>query len=159
LLTMNCSSTDATCGQTNGSATATANGGTGAITYNIGGTNNTTGVFTALASGTYTITATDSNGCTETCTVTVGNGAGPTVACAGTNPSCNNVNDGQVLATVSGGTAPYTYVWNNSATSNPITNLSAGTYTVTVTDANSCTTTCSATLTAPAGVTNNPSCS
>ncbi|MEZ4893192.1 MAG: SprB repeat-containing protein [Saprospiraceae bacterium] len=50
---------------------------------------------------------------------------------------------------VSGGTSPYTYNWSNGATTQDIDNLSAGTYTVTVTDANDCSATISATVTQP----------
>src|SRR5439155_4634478 len=55
----------------------------------------------------------------------------------------------------SGGAAPYTFLWNTGATTSNITVSTAGTYSVTVTDTNGCTTSCSATLT----VNPNPSCS
>ena len=66
-----------------------------------------------------------------------------TVAMTGTTASCN----GTATATPSGGTAPYTYLWSNGSTSQTITNVPAGTYTVTVTDANNCTGTGSRTIT------------
>jgi hypothetical protein len=66
-----------------------------------------------------------------------------TVAMTGTNASCN----GTATATPSGGTAPYTYLWSNGSTAQTITNVPAGTYTVTVTDANNCTGTGSRTIT------------
>ena len=66
-----------------------------------------------------------------------------TVAMTGLTASCN----GSATATPSGGTAPYTYLWSNGSTSQTITNVPAGTYTVTVTDANNCTGTGSRTIT------------
>lgn len=59
----------------------------------------------------------------------------PTFTC-GTNISCNGNNDGTVLASVSGGCEPYTYLWSNSQTSQDASGLSAGEYVLIVTDAN-----------------------
>ncbi|MCS6979659.1 MAG: SprB repeat-containing protein, partial [Flavobacteriales bacterium] len=74
---------------------------------------------------------------------------GPTVTLTPTHPSCNNACNGSILAQVTGGTGPYTYSWNQGPGGNNPTGLCAGTYTVTVTDANN--------LTAQASVTlNNP---
>jgi hypothetical protein len=54
-------------------------------------------------------------------------------------PNCNGTNDGMILTTTSGGTAPYTYTWNTGSNFTNLSNLSPGQYTVTVTDANGCT--------------------
>ena len=64
--------------------------------------------------------------------------------------TCNSGNDGQTYVTVSGGTSPYSYVWDNGQTTDTAYNLSAGNYVVTVTDDNGCTTTDTATITEPA---------
>jgi len=66
-----------------------------------------------------------------------------------TNPSCFGFNNGSVDLTVSGGTAPYTFVWNTGSSDEDLTNLAIGTYSVTVTDAANATTTASVTLTQP----------
>ncbi|MBL0052469.1 MAG: SprB repeat-containing protein [Bacteroidetes bacterium] len=66
-----------------------------------------------------------------------------------TNATCNGANTGAIAINVSGGTQPYTYAWSNGATTQDITNLSALTYTVTVTDSSGCTATLSQLITQP----------
>ena len=63
--------------------------------------------------------------------------------------SCNGGSDGTVMANVSGGTAPYTYLWDNGQTTDSVYNLSAGDYNVTITDYNGCSSTSTATITEP----------
>jgi len=139
-------------GSSTGSASASATGGTAPYTYawsnGAAGTN-----ISNLAGGTYTVTATDANGCTGIATVTI---------TTFNNPVCMvellqevsdpNLNDGQLRCVVTGGLAPYTFLWSNGATTATITGLSIGTYTVTVTDANGCMTTCQRTLVGPARI-------
>ena len=55
------------------------------------------------------------------------------------NISCHGANNGEIDVQITGGTAPYNILWNNSSTANPSLNLGAGTYSVLVTDANGCT--------------------
>ncbi len=138
------SSTDATCGQSNGTATATASSGTSPYTYSWSN-GKTTASLTGLATGTYTVTITDAKGCTATATTTVNSSNGPTVTTASVNTTCGESN-GTAAATASGGTSPYTYLWSNGASTSSATNLAAGTYTVTVTDSKSCSTTESVTI-------------
>ena len=71
------------------------------------------------------------------------------------NPACNGANNGSIDLTVSGGTLPATYLWSNGAATQDITGLSAGTYTVKVTDKNACTQNLSVVLTNPAILNNN----
>jgi hypothetical protein len=77
-----------------------------------------------------------------------------TYAC-GYNVSCAGACDGSIVAFGSGGTAPYSYSWSTGATGSTVSGLCAGTYSVTVTDANGCSSSNSVTLTAPAAVTVN----
>jgi hypothetical protein len=63
--------------------------------------------------------------------------------------SCPGTTDGALSASGTGGTQPYTYAWSNSSTGATINNLTAGTYTVIVTNAEGCTATTSSTLTSP----------
>ena len=65
------------------------------------------------------------------------------------NVSCYEGMNGAIDLTVVGGTAPHTFLWSNGATTEDLTNLTAGTYTVTVTDANGFTATSSTTITQP----------
>ena len=113
--------------------------------------------FPNLSAGDYTVTITDANGCfkeTNNITLTQPNAA---LASNGnkTDVSCNDAADGSINLSVSGGTANYTFAWTKtgdssySATSEDLNNLAPGTYNVTVTDANDCTTTASVTITQP----------
>ncbi|MDX2003591.1 MAG: DUF2341 domain-containing protein [Chitinophagales bacterium] len=137
-------------GNSTGTATLTVTGGTSAYTYNWGG-GVTTQNRTALAAGTYTVTITDSRSCTATASVTISQpSAALTASIAGTNVACRGNSTGAATLTVSGGTSPYTYNWGGGVTTQNRTGLAAGTYTVTVTDANACTTTASVTITQPA---------
>lgn len=104
-----------------------------------------------ISAGVYSLTVTDRNNCTDTLTAQV---TEPTpLAVTGTtiNPPCHGGNSGSIDITVTGGLAPYTYLWNNASPINveDPTGLTAGTYTVTVTDANGCTVVYTTTLTEP----------
>ncbi len=141
---------DATCGDCNGGATVTATGGVGNLTY-IWSNNLTTPTINNMCAGIYPVQITDVNGCSETSTVIINNTGGPT----GENTLINNVacyggNNGSIWLSAIGGTAPYTYFWpHNLSTSNSISNLTAGTYLVQITDANGCMRTSSFTITEP----------
>ncbi|WP_294324743.1 T9SS type A sorting domain-containing protein, partial [uncultured Chryseobacterium sp.] len=137
-------------GASNGSINLTPSGGTAPYTFNWGG-GITTEDRTGLAAGTYTVTITDANGCTGTVNATV---TQPASAVSGTtvvtNVACNGASNGSINLTPSGGTAPYTFNWGGGITTEDRTGLAAGTYTVTITDANGCTGTVNATVTQPA---------
>src|ERR1039458_6026164 len=103
----------------------------------------------SLYSGTYYVTATDVNGCTDSSSVIVTQPNILIAIASGTNLTCNSNNTGTVSVSVTGGTTPYNYSWSNGATVYNNTGLSAGTYTITVTDANGCSTSSSVTITQP----------
>ncbi|GHA55997.1 gliding motility-associated C-terminal domain-containing protein [Pontibacter akesuensis] len=133
----------ATCADNDGSITAGAvTGGTAPYTYSIDGTNfKSATLFGALASGNYTLTAKDANGCTVTRSVAVGKNV-PTSFTSTTVSSACGSNDGALTITdVTGGTAPYKYSLDGIAFQESATfrTLNAGSYTVTVKDANGCT--------------------
>ncbi len=138
--------TDENCGQANGTATATVNGGTTPIQY-IWSNTQTSQTITSLPAGVYTVSTTDATGCTASGSVTVNNIPGPSLQVVTvTNETCSYGN-GNATVNAVGGVAPFTYVWSNSATGATASNLHAGTYGVTVTDANNCTAMNSVTLT------------
>jgi gliding motility-associated-like protein len=135
-------------GGTDGSLGTSPTGGT--TPYSYSWSNGATGSSnTGLTVGSYTLTVTDSNGCTATASANISQ---PAVLSATINPinvSCNGSSTGSATANPTGGTPKYTYSWTNGATSNTATGLSAGNYTVTVTDTNGCSTTAAITITQP----------
>lgn len=151
-LSVSTSKTDETCSYlNNGSATAIPSGGTSGYTYLWQPGALTTVSISSLSSGTYSLTATDSKGCTATATAVVSQPATLSVSfSAQTNVSCFAGSNGAVTADPSGGTAGYTYSWlPGGATTSSLSNLTAGTYTVTVTDSQGCTTTNTVIITEP----------
>ena len=141
--------TNVTChGQANGTATLTVSGGTTPYTFNwsnFQATQNLTG----LSGGTYYVIITDANGCTNRDSVIITEPAAIVAAISSTNVSCNGGSNGSVTTTVTGGTGTITYLWSNGATTSSLSNVPAGTYAFTGTDANGCTVTDSATVTQP----------
>lgn len=122
----------------NGSAVATTTSGTGMFSYNWNTGNNTANI-SSLAPGTYTVVVTDTQGCTDTATTII---TEPTalVAAMTVNDACGPDDNGSVTATAMGGTGSLTYEWNTTPVQmSPVAlGLTAGTYTLTVTDANMC---------------------
>lgn len=141
--------TNVTCNAGNdGEIDITASGGTTPYNYNWSNSS-TIEDLTGLAAGTYTVTVTDDNGCTVTGSYTVNEPTAITVSGIVTNADCNGNATGGVDISVSGGTPGYTYSWSNTATTQDISLVAAGTYTVTVQDNNACTVTSSYTVTEP----------
>jgi gliding motility-associated-like protein len=143
--TASATTVDSTCGDANGSVDLTVSGGTAPYNF-IWDNGDTTEDLTNVAAGTYTVTITDANSCAITASATVNNIAGPTASAIPVDSTCGDAN-GSIDVTVVGGTAPITFIWDSGATSEDLTNISAGTYNVTITDANSCMTTVTATIT------------
>jgi gliding motility-associated-like protein len=96
-------------------------------------------MFQNLDAGTYRITAIDANGCTGNASFEITEPDPIEVNISGQNIRCFGENSGSASTQTTGGTAPYTYAWSNAAMSPAITGLSAGSYTLTVTDAKGCT--------------------
>jgi hypothetical protein len=152
ILTTNSVST--TCGSSNGQVSVSVSGGNPGYTYSWSPGGSTAATMTSLPAGSYTVTVTDASSCVKTATVTVNNIAAATATITVTNEDCKGGNTGSAAVALTGGTSPFTYIWSPSGgTSSNATALAAGNYTVTVTDANTCITTASATITEPAALT------
>lgn len=126
-------------GANDGTAIAYPEGGTPEYTY-LWSTGATEQVVLDLAPGTYSVEITDANGCTftEEFDIPAFDCSGFDVSAIGAAPSCVGAADGQASALPDGGTGPFTYVWSNGESGSTIENLSAGTYSLTVTDGNNC---------------------
>lgn len=124
-------------------------GGTGAYTYSWSN-GQTTQAITNLTLGTYTVWVWDANNCWANKSITIT--APPPLTITSnlvTNVSCFGGNDGSIAVSISGGQPSYLYSWDNGLSTNPINNLTIGNYTLYLTDANSCTTSQSFSLTQP----------
>ncbi len=136
-------------GNTTGSINLSVAGGTAPYTY-VWSNTATTEDLSGLSIGTYNVTVTDANGCTTTASATITQPlTALTASTTKVNVLCFGNTTGSIDLSVTGGTLPYTYVWSNTATTEDLSGLGIGTYNVTVTDANGCTTTASATITQP----------
>jgi PKD repeat protein len=155
----------------NGSGSTISSGSITSYTWNFGDGNNGSGATTThtyATAGNFTVTLTVSDGtCSNQTTASLVVYPNPTVALTPTNPTCAGFNNGAILATPAGGTATYSYNWssgaNGTGASHTATGLLAGTYTLTVQDANLCPVTATATLVDPSLITvttsvTNPSC-
>lgn len=141
--------TNLVCGaDNNGTVTANVTFGTAPFTY-AWSNGASTQTLTGLAAGTYTVTVTSSEGCTGSASKTIQGSPVINLNLAVTQVACNGTNTGSIIATVTGGTAPFTYAWSNGATTASISNLAAGNYSLTVTDNLGCTKSQSVTVTQP----------
>ena len=142
------STTNVNCNSgSDGSATVTASGGTVNYTY-LWSNGGSTATITNLSSGNYSVTVTDSHSCTAVASTSIDQPPAIILTIPSiTNVSCYGGATGQATASVSGGISPYTYLWSNGITTLSNTGLTAGIYTITVTDNHGCTATNSATIT------------
>ena len=135
------SSNNATCnGDSDGAIDISVSGGTADYAY-LWSNNATTQDISGIPAGSYSVTVTDANGCTDTIdNIEIEDPSTLEAEVVDTsNVSCNGYSDGSIDISVSGGTPHYTYLWSNNATTQNISGLTAGTYSVMITDANGCT--------------------
>lgn len=125
--------------------TTTVIGGTAPYTYlwtnpgnSLSSTTSSSPTATPTTTTTYTATVSDANGCVLTNTTTVAVNQAVTASITATDPTCNQ-NNGSLALNVTQAAPPYSILWSNAQTTPVISNLSAGLYSVTVTDNNGCT--------------------
>lgn len=99
----------------------------------------TTEDLDGLAPGTYTVSITESGICTVTATYTVQDQRSIPTSTQSIVPEFCGLSDGSVDLSIAGGTAPFTYLWDNGVTTQDLANIPQGTYAVTVSDTNNCT--------------------
>jgi len=145
-------SSDVSCnGGSNGAASVSGSGGTAPYSY-LWSNGQSSSTATGLSAGSYSVTVSDANGCQDIASVSIGQPSALSASANSASVSCNGGNDGSASASASGGTAPYSYQWSNGSTSASISGLSAGSYSVTVTDANGCTASANTSISQPAAL-------
>src|SRR5690606_14837622 len=127
-------------GGSNGSIDLTVIGGSGSYTYTW---SNGEAIedLSDLTAGYYTVTVTDANGCTATETITITEPDELVLNYSPVNVSYFGGSNGSIDLSVTGGTGSYTYAWSNGEGTEDLSGLTAGDYTITVTDVNGCTAT------------------
>jgi len=138
-------------GANDGSATANANGGKEPYSYNWSNGQNTQKI-TGLSPGTYIVTVVDANQCSiiDSCIINSFGCSGMNVLYDINNVSCYGNCDGNIIITnVQNANFPVTYNWSNGTDTSYVTDLCAGTYFLTITDNNSCTSIDTFTITQP----------
>ena len=151
-LSASTATTNATCGQPNGSIAATVSGGTSGYSYHWSN-GATTATATSLSGASYTLTITDANSCTTTVSASITSSGTLSLATSATNATCYGTTNGSATATVTGSTGNVTYTWSNGATTSSIQNVPAATYVVTITDGSGCSATSSKAVTQPSAIT------
>lgn len=145
--------TNVTCfGDSTGAINISPVGGMPAYTYQWDYDNRVTEDLTGIPAGTYNVTVTDMNGVTVTDAYTVTEGDEIVLTTSVTDVTCVGGSNGAIDLTVTGGASPYTYGWDTGSPNEDLTGLTARTYSVTVTDANSCTATAMATVSESGGI-------
>ncbi|MHA3790013.1 Ig-like domain-containing protein, partial [Flavobacterium hauense] len=152
------SQTNLTCnGGDNATATVSVTGGVGDYTYSWSPSGGTAATASGLTAGNYTVTVTDENGCEAEETFTITQPDALSITPSQTNVTCNGGDNATATVAVTGGTGDYVYLWSpTGGTAATASGLSAGEYTVTVTDENDCEAIQSFTITQPDAISITP---
>ncbi|HMR45756.1 MAG TPA: SprB repeat-containing protein, partial [Bacteroidia bacterium] len=144
--------TNTNCGLINGMIDATIIGGISPYGY-LWSNSNSTEDLNILSSGVYTLTVTDQNLCTKVDSFTIGASTQPVVVLdSAFNVTCFGQSTGRIYIHVNDANGPVTYLWSNGATTQNITNITIGTYTVTITDSTGCQSSLSHTINEPTDI-------
>ncbi len=142
-------------GGTDGSVTITATGGNSPYEYSInGGAYQVSGTFNGLAPASHNVTVRDANLCSSTVNVTITEPEALEVLMTSTDASCPDQPDGSISVSVTGGSSPYSYFWDDGFTESDRTGIKDGSYSLVVTDANGC----AASASVDIGVTGSEGC-
>lgn len=139
-------------GGSDGSVTVNVSGGNPTYQYSLDGqTFGDDSILTGLSAGNYTLSVKDNQGCTTSVSFSISEPTAISVTATTSNITCNGANDGSANISATGGTGTFTYSMDgtNFQSANAFTGLSAGTYSITVKDANECTTSISLNITEP----------
>lgn len=123
------------CGGTNGSINLTVTGGTGPFTY-LWSNGATTQDIASLTAGVYTVTVSDATGCSYNYQVNLSSNGALAITGVASNQSCFGLNNGSINVTVSGASGSPSFSWNTGQTTEDISSLQPGNYTITVNDGN-----------------------
>jgi trimeric autotransporter adhesin len=124
-------------GESDGEANVTASGGNAPYVY-LWSNGQITATASNLAAGTYQVTVTDNASCSSTSSITITEPTALTSSADLTDIGCNGDSTGAINLSVTGGTAGYSFVWDNGALTQNLTGLSAGSYSAEITDLNGC---------------------
>lgn len=141
----------AACGEAVGAMDLTCLGGSAPYAF-LWNTEATTEDLVGLPSGAYSVTVTDLNGCTTTIDTSIGGTDAVLAEAVVTHALCSDGDEGGIAIDMVQGAAPFIHSWSNGAASEDLVGLGAGTYTLTVTDANGCSFTESYIVTAPQAI-------
>jgi len=124
-------------GFADGTAEVLAAGGLAPYSYswNNGGSSN---IQTGLSEGDYEVTVTDASSCSFVTSFSIMHPDELEVSAIVNDAVCFGSSDGDIILTPRGGTAPYTYIWSNGSTNKDLTDVTMGTYEVTITDDHDC---------------------
>ncbi len=154
-LTASIVSTGIFCYGNTASATVAVSGGDPGYTFNWSPSGGTGQTATGLPAGNYTCTITDNSGCVNQQSVVITQPQQLASSAVANNLSCYGDQNGSAFVATTGGTPAYSFSWSSGGTTSVENGLAAGTYTVTVTDANSCISTSSVVITSPLQVTSD----
>lgn len=138
-ISVNVASTSANCGNSDGSAAAIVTGGTAPYSY-LWTTFETTSSIAGISAGSYSVKVTDNNGCFKISSVAISNDNGPMISGSNITDATCNGSDGVIDITISGGSMPFTYLWNDNSVNEDLTLVPSDLYSVTITDDNGCVT-------------------